>query len=217
MPDFSAARIQMVDCQIRPSDVTRYPIIEAMLAIPREQYVPSALRSVAYAGAHVELGDGRVVLDPRVFGKMLDELALSSSDLVLDIGCALGYSTAVLAHVAEAVIAIESDAQMAGEAATTLAEQGVDNAVATEGVLTEGDPAHGPYDVIMIQGGVEEMPQALLDQLKPGGRIAAIFMDGGAGQARIGIKTGNGIAWRHAFDATAPVLNGFERAPAFQF
>jgi protein-L-isoaspartate(D-aspartate) O-methyltransferase len=207
----------MVDCQVRPSDVTRYPIIEAMLTVPRERFVPRALMPVAYAGDHVPLGDGRVVLDPRVFGKMIDGLEIGPRDLVLDIGCGLGYSTAVIANLAEAVIAIEEVASLASDAATILADEGVDNAVVSEGPLAAGDKDHGPFDVIVLEGGIEVLPEAIADQLKDGGRIAAIFMNGSSGQARLGVKTGGRIAWRHAFDATAPVLNGFERAAAFEF
>jgi len=216
MNDYTTARTMMVDCQVRPSDVTRYPIIEAMLHVPRELYVPSGMKPVAYAGEHLALDDGRIVFDPRVFGKLLDGVALSSRDLVLDLGCGLGYSTAVIAHICEAVIAIEPDERMAAEAAETLSDQGVDNAVVSPGALTEGDAAHGPYDVILVQGGVETIPQTLIDQLKPGGRMAAVFMSDRSGQARIGTKTDTGMAWRHAFDATAPVLNGFETPASFQ-
>lgn len=217
MTDYAAARTRMVDGQVRTADVTRYGIIDAMLNVRREEFVPAAKKPVAYAGTHIELRPGRVILDPRVFGKMLDELSIDSSDLVLDIGCGLGYSAAVIAYAAEAVIAIEDDAEMAAEAAETLAREGVDNAVVTEGSLTAGDPDHGPYDVIVVEGGVQELPHALVDQLKDHGRIAAIFVDENAGKAKIGVKVGGRIAWRHAFDATAPVLEGFRKAPSFQF
>lgn len=217
MPDFAAARTMMVDCQVRPSDVTRYPIIEAMLTVPRERFVPASLTAVAYAGQHVPLGEGRVLLDPRVFGKMVDGLEIGTGDLVLDIGCGYGYSAAVIARLCEAVIATEEDAQMAAEAARLLAEEGADNAVVGETALTAGDPDHGPFDVMVIEGGIEVLPDALADQLKEGGRIAAIFMRGMSGQVRIGVKSGGRIAWRHAFDATAPVLNGFEAPTGFEF
>ncbi len=217
MIDYVAARTTMVDCQVRPSDVTLYPIIDAMLAVPREAYVPTALKPVAYAGEHVPLAPGRVVLDPRVFSKMLDALAIGPDDLVLDIGCGLGYSTAVIAQLAEAVIGIEAEADLAAEAASTLMAEGVHNAVVHQAPLAEGDAAHGPHDVIIVQGGVQQIPQALLDQLKDGGRVAAIFMTGIAGHVRVGVKAGDTIAWRHAFDATAPTLDGFEAAQGFEF
>ena len=217
MIDFDRARTLMVDCQVRPSDVTRYPIIDAMLDIPREKFVPRDAREVAYAGAHVDLGEGRVLLDARTFGKMIDAVEIGPSDLVLDIGCGLGYSAAVLARMAEAVVAVEEDAQMAGEAATLLSEQSADNAVVSEAPLAAGDPEHGPYDAIIIEGGVEQIPEALTAQLKDGGRIAAIVMDGAAGRAMVGVRAGDRIDWRQIFDASAPLLPGFSREPAFQF
>ncbi len=217
MIDFAAAREAMVDCQVRPSDVTRYPIILAMLDVPREEFVPEALRAVAYLGEHVPLGRGRVVLDPRVFAKMLDAIDIGPNDLVLDVGSGLGYSAAVIARMAEAVIALEEDAGLAAAAEATLAGRGVDNAVIEVAPLAAGVPEHGLYDAIVVEGGVERLPQALADQLKPGGRIVAIFMEGALGQARLGVRTEAGIAWRRAFDATAPVLPGFAAEKAFEF
>ena len=217
MIDFAAAREAMVDCQVRPSDVTRYPIILAMLSVPREDYVPAGLREVAYLGEHVPLGSGRVLLDPRVFAKMLDAIDIGPKDLVLDVGAGLGYSTAVIARMAEAVIALEEDATLAAEAEAALAAHSVDNAVIEVAPLASGVPAHGLYDAIVVEGGVERMPQALADQLKPGGRIVAIFMDGALGQARLGVSTEAGVAWRRVFDATAPLLPGFAAEKAFEF
>ncbi len=217
MIDFAAARLAMVDCQVRPSDVTRYPIILAMLTVPRESFVPQAMRAVAYLGEHVPLAPQRVVLDPRVFAKMLDVIAIAADELVLDVGCGLGYSSAVIAGMAEAVIALEEDAALAEEARLALAALGVDNAVLEIGALAEGVAVHGPYDAIVIEGAIEQLPAALAEQLKIGGRIVAIFMQGALGQARIGIRSEAGVAWRRAFDAAAPVLPGFAAAKAFEF
>ncbi|MFT4716771.1 MAG: protein-L-isoaspartate(D-aspartate) O-methyltransferase [Paracoccaceae bacterium] len=219
MTDFTALRTAMVDCQIRPSDVTKFPIIEAMLLIRREQFVPTGMRDVAYAGDHIQLGKNRVVLDPRVLAKMLDALEIQPDELVLDVACGLGYCAAVIGHLAEAVIAVEEDEALASEAETNLADEAVDNAVVVAGPLIGGAAKHGPYDVIAIPGGVQEIPSDLLAQLKDGGRIGAVFVMGeggqGAGQFRVGIKTPNGVAWRNVFDATAPLLPGFEREVDF--
>jgi protein-L-isoaspartate(D-aspartate) O-methyltransferase len=217
MIDFAAAREAMVDSQVRPSDVTRYPIIQAMLTVPREAFVPETLKPVAYLGEHVPLGPGRVLLDPRVFAKMLDAANPGPADLVLDVGCGLGYSAAVLARMAEAVIALEEDEDLAAEAESALSAHGVDNVAVETGPLAGGVPAHGLYDAIVIEGAVERLPEALADQLKPGGRIVAIFMDGALGQARLGLRAAGGVAWRWAVDATAPVLPGFAAAKAFEF
>ncbi len=216
MTDFAAARVAMVDSQVRPSDVTRLAIIQAMLAVPREDFVPEALRPVAYLGEHVPLGGGRVLLDPRVFAKMVDALEIGAGDRVLDLGCGLGYSAAVLSLIAGEVVALEEDPDLAAGARSRLAAAGV-AATITGGPLREGLAGSGPYDAIMVEGAVEELPEALLDQLAPGGRLIAIFVDGPAGQARLGLRTPQGIGWRRIFDATAPVLPGFERIKAFEF
>jgi len=217
MTDFATVRTAMVDCQIRPSDVTLYPVIEAMLSVPREDYVPEALREVAYIGDHLAIGENRVVLDARVMGKMLDALAIQPSDMVLDVGAGLGLSTALIAHLAQVVVALESNEAMAKEAETLLAAHDVDNALVEVGPLKEGAPKHGPYDVIILEGGVGDVPAALLDQLKIGGRIAAIMMEGALGRCMIGLKSAIGVDWRWSFDATAPLLSGFEKRALFSF
>ena len=216
MTDFAARRTMMVDTQVRPSDVTKFPIIDAMLAVARENFVPATQREAAYVGENLALGSGRVLLEPRTLAKLLDALAIEGDELVLDIGCAYGYSAAVVARMAEAVIAVEEDEMMAGEAQDALVEAGADNVVMHVGPLAEGAPEHGPYDVILIEGGVAELPQGIADQLKEGGRIGCLFMQGALGEVRVGHKRDGRISWRLAFNATAPVLEGFDKAPAFQ-
>ena len=215
MTDYSARRTVMVDTQIRPSDVTKFPIIDAMMSVPREAFVPRNLREAAYIGENIDLGGGRVVMEPRTLAKMLDALDIQGDELVLDIGCALGYSSAVMARMAEAVVAVEENADMAGEAQGLLAENGADNVVLHEGPLGQGAAEHGPYDVIVLQGAVEHLPDALLDQLKDGGRIACLFMEGALGVVRSGYKIDGEMTWRFSFNAGAPVLPGFERHAAF--
>ncbi|MBV0912681.1 protein-L-isoaspartate O-methyltransferase family protein [Anianabacter salinae] len=218
MADYAARRTFMVDTQIRPSDVTEYPLIEAMLAVPRERFVPGDKRETAYVGEHVALGlEDRVLLEPRTFAKMIEALDLTRNALVLDVGAGHGYSSAVIAHLAEAVVALEEDAAMASEAQTALSEYGADNVAVVEGALAAGAAQHGPYDVIVLEGAVEMIPDALIDQIKEGGRIAAIFMEGVLGTCRIGYKIDGRMTWRFAFNGTAPVLPGFAKAPAFQF
>ncbi|KAB7616191.1 protein-L-isoaspartate O-methyltransferase [Amylibacter sp. SFDW26] len=217
MSDYKTARIAMVDCQVRPSDVTKYPIIDALLSTPREAYLPLAKRPVAYAGEHIALSADRVLLDARTFAKMLDAVYVQPTEMVLDIGCGLGYSTAVLAKMAEAVVSVESDAAMAEEANATLTEQSVDNGFVTTGDLSAGNAKNGPYDVIILQGAVTNIPAPLAEQLKDGGRICAIFQEGPLGACKIGYKSNGKISWRTAFNATAPLLNGFETKPEFTF
>ncbi len=215
MSDYAARRVMMVDTQVRPSDVTKFPIIAAMLAVPREVYVPRDRREAAYVGENVDIGSGRVMLEARTFAKLLDALDILKTEIVLDLGCGLGYSTAVIARLAEAVVAVEEDDALAAESQRSFSTEGVDNAAIVVGPIAAGDAKHGPYDVIMVQGGVEVIPQALLAQLKDGGRIGAVFMEGALGVARVGHKADGRVTWRFAFNATAPVLPGFAAVPAF--
>ncbi len=221
MTDFAAARQAMVDCQVRPSDVTRYAIIEAMLWVPRELFVAKARRDVAYAEAEVELAPGRVLMEPRTFAKMLETANIGAHDLVLDLAPGTGYSTAVIARMAEAVIAIEPDPELTGRAQALLGNLEIDNAVISQGEPAAGDAAHGPYDVIFINGAVETLPEALGAQLKEGGRLVALFrpggVEGGVGQCCVLTRAGAGVSRRYVFDADAPLLAGFERATEFTF
>ena len=215
MTDYAARRITMVDTQVRPCDVTKFPVIDAMLRVERELFVPREKREAAYIGENVDLGDSRVVLDPRTLGKMLDYLNIQNDELVLDIGVGLGYSSALISRLSEAVVALEDEPGRMAEAEETLARVGADNVVLHCGALAEGAAQHGPYDVIMLQGAVEHMPDNILEQLKDGGRIACIFNEEALGIVKIGHKLNWKVNWRFAFNAAAPVLTGFERHKAF--
>lgn len=215
MTDFAARRTMMVDTQVRPSDVTKFPIIDAMLSVPRELFVPREQAEAAYISENVPIAPGRVVLEPRTLGKLLDAINIEGNELVLDIGAGYGYSSALVARMAEAVIAVEEDETLAAEAQSILSDQGADNVVVHNGPLTDGAVQHGPYDAVLIQGGVEQVPAGLLDQLKEGGRIGCVFMEGALGVARIGYKIDGDITWRFAFNASAPVLPGFAKEVAF--
>jgi protein-L-isoaspartate(D-aspartate) O-methyltransferase len=215
MSDFASRRVMMVDTQVRPSDVTKFPIIDAMLSVPRELYVPSDRREAAYVGENLPLGGGRVLVEARTMAKLLDALDLRPGEMVLDLGCGLGYSTAVIARLVGTVVAVEDDEAMAADAQRLLSEEGVDNALVIAGPLAAGGAKHAPYDAITVQGGVEEVPEALLGQLKDGGRIGAVFMDGPLGVAKVGYKSDGQVTWRAVFNAAAPVLDGFRKARAF--
>lgn len=214
MSDFAARRTMMVDTQVRPADVTKFPVIEAMLTIPREDFVPANRRAVAYAEESLDIG-GRQLLEPRTLAKLVDALDIQPDELVLDLACGYGYSAAVVARMAEAVVAIEDDADRAAEAEHRLAEAGIFNVAVLHAPLAEGAPRQGPYDVIVVEGAVEEIPDAILEQLREGGRIGALFREGALGVARIGLRLGGQLSWRYAFNANAPMLPGFERQRGF--
>ena len=215
MSEFANRRRIMVDTQVRPSDVTKFPIIDAMLTVPRELYVPDDRREVAYIGENLTLRAGRVILEARTLAKLLDALDIQPDELVLDLGCGLGYSAAVIARLADTVIAVEEDAGLASEAARLLSEESVDNALVVTGPLTQGSAKHAPYDVITVQGAIEILPDALVAQLKDCGRIGAIFMDGALGTVKVGFKMDGQLTWRPVFNAAAPLLGGFNKARAF--
>lgn len=215
MTDFAMRRTIMVDTQVRPNDVTKFPVIQAMLAVRREDFVPNDAREAAYVGENIALGARRVVLEPRTIAKMLDLLDIQPDELVLDIGTGLGYSAAVMSRLAQAVVAVEEDEAMAAEAQVALSAAEADNVIVHVGPLTEGAPQHGPYDVVVLQGAVVQLPEAIATQVKEGGRILCLFDEGALGVARIGYKVDGTINWRQAFNAGAPVLPGFDRQAVF--
>lgn len=217
MADFAQRRRTMVDTQIRPSDVTSFTVIDAMLATPREVFVPDDARDLAYVGGPVPLTGTRQLMEPRTIAKMLEALEVTPADLVLEIAPGMGYTTALLARMAEAVVAVEEDVSLARDAEAALSAQEVDNAAILTGAPVEGSARNGPYDAIVIFAGVEQVPQTILDQLKDGGRIVALFMQGPLGEVRRGVKTHGIVSWQMEFNATAPVLPGFARVPGFVF
>lgn len=217
MADYAERRRTMVDTQVRPSDVTSFPVLDAMLTVPREAFVPDTRRDLAYAGAPVALTATRQLMEPRSIGKMLQALDLQPGDLVLEIAPGLGYTTALLAGLVDAVVAVEEDEALAADAEAALSAHEIDNAVILTAPLSAGSAKNGPYDVIVAFAGVEQMPQSLIDQLKDGGRMMAVFMQGPLGEVRLGRKVDGAMSWRAEFNATAPVLQGFAREPGFVF
>jgi len=221
MINLEVARHNMVESQIRPSSVTDRRLIAAMSDIPQEAYLPSALRSVAYMDEDIVLSAAnetvRAIMRPMVFAKLVQLAEIEAGDLILDIGCATGYSTAILARLGEAVVALECDEALAAQASETLIEQGVDNAAVVTGPLHEGYAGEGPYDVIVLNGAVPQRPDALIEQLKPGGRLVAVVGDGPVAQARL-YSRHDVVAEKIAFDAKVAPLPGFAASePAFVF
>lgn len=214
-PQHDMRRTTMVDTQVRPSDVTKFPIIDALLRIPREAYVPQELASVAYAEAAVPLGQGRELMEARTFAKMLDALDLRRQDLVLIVGGGLGYSAAVIGEMVDAAVMVEEDGPMAASAEATLADRGVFNVAVIAGDLGAGAPKAGPYDVIFIEGAVEMIPDALTEQIADGGRVVAVVNQGALGEVRVGHKSNGRLSWRPIFNATLPLLPGFAKEHGF--
>jgi len=217
MTDISAARNHMVDSQLRPNRVIDPHIAEAMRELPRERFVPKSLQAIAYIDEDIEIAPGRFLMEPMVLGRLLQAADIQAGDAVLDVGCATGYSSAVLARLAGVVVALEQDENLAARASELFTDLGIDNAAVVTGPLTEGYAKQGPYDVIFLGGAVDEVPRALIDQLADGGRLLAVVRRRGQGRAVI-ISRDDGVTGKvEIFDANIPVLPGFERTVTFEF
>ena len=217
MTDFALQRLNMVESQVRPSDVTDRRILRAMREVPRERFAPAATRQLAYMDEALRIADGRYLLAPRVLAKMVQLAELEAGAIVLDIGGGTGYSAAVLARIAQTVVALEQDAALAQLATAAFADLAIDNVAVVTGPHGVGMAAEGPFDAILLNGRVDEVPRGLLDQLKDGGRLIAIHGSGPHGRVVVHQRQGMAFDQRPAFDAGTPLLPGFERAAAFVF
>lgn len=215
--DHAAARRQMVDAQLRPNRVLDPRLLAAMAELRREMFVPERLASIAYVDEDIEIAPGRYLLEPRVFGRLLQELAVAPNHRILDVGAGTGYSTAVLARLGEFVTAVEVEADLATQARRALARLGVLNASVTVGPLSAGALGQGLFDRIFVGGAVEEIPDALRNQLADGGRLGAVLRRGGIGKATLVERHGLAFGVRELFDAATPVLPGFARPKGFVF
>ncbi len=220
--NFQDLRVKMVDGQVRTTDVTDTAILDAMLSVPREAFVPETRRPFAYIDEDIELatseaGSRRFLMKPSPFARLVQLAAIRPGDTVLDVGCNCGYSSAVLSRLAKSVVALESDVALAALAREVLQAQGCDNVSVVEGSLAAGHAAGAPYDVIIVNGSVDDVSQALLDQLADSGRLVAVIGEGIAGRAMFYLKEDGVISARQAFNAAGRPLNEFRRIPAFEF
>ena len=209
-----AARLHMIDSQIRPNDVTDPQLLAAIGAVARENFVPRNARAIAYADVPVEVAPGRFLLEPRCFAKLLQLAAIGPEDHILDVGCATGYSSAVLARLGGKVVALEQDADLLRIASEALVNSSV---TLVQGGLIEGAKMEGPFDVIVVEGAIEQSPDTLLSQLNEGGRLVTVMQENGQSRAVIFLKEQGGIGRRAVFDAAAPLLAGFKKAMGFVF
>ena len=218
MTDYTAARVNMVESQVRPNRVTDPRILTAMLELPRERFVAEPMRGIAYVDEDVPLGGGRYLAEPMVLARLAQAAQIESGDLVLEIGAVTGYGAALLSRLARQVIALESDPALARRAETTLRELGIGNVSVVTGPLGVGEPRHAPYDAIVISGAVQHVPQALLEQLGEEGRLVAVVTaPGEPGRATVFTRIAGAYSRRVAFDAGSRPLPGFAVEPGFAF
>jgi len=215
MTDFAAARRNMVEGQVRTADVTDLRIQAAMLELPRENFVPPASVALAYLDLDLPLGGSRRLLKPMVFAKLIHAADIASTDRVLDVGCATGYGTAVLSRIAGQVVALEEDQGLAQSARSALA--GFENVSVVTGPLAAGWRQGAPYDVIVLEGATEVVPEAFLPQLRGGGRLVCVLGTGPAARAMLYCRSGEELGGRPVFDATAALLPGLAKPPIFAF
>lgn len=213
------ARRKMVENQLRANRVTEERLVAAMETLPRERFVAPERAGIAYVDEDLPVAPGRHLLEPMVLGRLVQALEIKPHEMVLDLACATGYSTALLARLAGTVVAVEPDAALAQQANDTLNALAVDNAVVVAGPLAQGYAKQAPYDAILLNGAVAAVPDALFEQLAEGGRLAAVVKEGeGLGQASLFTRQAGGVvARRILFDAGTPLLPGFAKAPGFVF
>jgi protein-L-isoaspartate(D-aspartate) O-methyltransferase len=221
MSDFAKLRLNMVDNQVRPADVTDHALISAMLEIPRERFVPSVDRALAYADRDIRVGgsgkDDRYMIASAGLARLIQALEPGREDVILDLACNSGYSSAILARLAGSVVAADSDPELVRFAESNLSDLEIDNAAVVEANLSDGYPAEGPYDGILVAAGAEFVPKALTDQLSEKGRLVIVDYDSGPGKAMLYERSGTTVAKRPLFDLSAPLLAEFQHKPEFVF
>lgn len=221
--DFELARTRMVDNQIRTTDVTSHPVLQAFLSVAREDFVPANLRELAYIDDDIRILSGqdgapdRFLMEPSPLAKLLQLADVGKDDVVLEIGCGTGYVSALLSLLADSVVALESDPALAETAAESLSTLGYDNVAVVTGALAQGYKPEAPYDVIFVGGSVQQLPSALFDQLRDGGRLVVVEGYGNASKAKLYVSEGGNTSARRGFNTSVKPLPGFEKAAQFVF
>jgi len=217
MQDYAAARRHMVDSQIRPNKVTDERIMDAMGKIPRENFVPPSLRGVAYVDEDIQIAPGRYLMEPQVLARLIQAAEIAPTDAVLEIGSATGYASAVISHLAESVVAVESDHELAEIANKALAALEITNVAVVEGKLDKDYSRQGPFNVVIVNGAVEVVPDSWIKALAEGGRLVCVEANNGVGMAVLYTKVAGVAGKRMLFDVRTPALPGFQRAASFVF
>lgn len=207
----------MVDGQLRTSGITDWRILAIMDEVPREKFVPDLRRDLSYLDEPIPVSPSRLMLNPAAFSKLVQLARVTNDDVVLDIACGTGYSTAVLAGLGNAVVALEDDEALVSQANDLLAALDIGNAAVVEGALTAGVPKEAPFDIIIIEGAVDAVPQALFDQLRDGGRLVAVVGRGGAAVTHLYVKDKSQVLPRATFNLSVPPLEAFSRHESFEF
>lgn len=215
--DFALARDTMVESQVRTNDVTDTRILHAMRTLPRERFAPAQKRGLAYADLELEVAPGRVLLRPRDLAKLVQALAPKATERALEVAGGTGYGAAVLAACCKEVVSLEPDADLSFAARAALESCSVQNVRTVSTVAADGWADAAPYDIILLNGAAEFVPDSWLKQLAPGGRLGVILRQGAAGTARIYTKAGDAIAYRPAFDAAPPLTPGLAKPATFAF
>ncbi len=231
--DFAMARRAMVDGQIRTADVTNLTLIAAMLDIPRERFVPDGIAALSYLDRDLPLDGGigpaagragagreiasRWLIKPVVLARLIQAADPAPQDRALVVGCGTGYSAAVLSRLVGSVSALEENPALAGRARSALSALGAANVTVVEGPLSAGWPATGPYEIVLIDGGADVIPETVLAQLAPAGRLVGVVVSGPMGKAMCFQAVNGEVSGRPVFDAMAPVLPGLSKTPAFVF
>lgn len=217
MFDYAVSRSHMVESQIRTSDVTDMAVLKAFRAVSREKFIPKSQLALAYGDAHIQIDDDRWLMRPRDFAKLVQAADIQPDDVVLDIACGRGYSTAILSKIAETVVGLEDTDERVDAATKALENSDITNVAIVKGDLKIGASEHGPFNTIFVNGAVSDVPKSWTDQLANHGRLVCVIQTGVLGHGVVYTRSGDAVGRRIIFDATIPTLPGFEAKPEFVF